>query len=270
MLVTCGLFTCSSLCKTPLFPKHTVFFQCLIVVLNIPNHKLFSLPITHFINSTGKIVSSLLGQSNIRWNLIFHVSHHWSTILPFPRFLLCHIELPTTFLHSLSFQKTVRNMWVFTTKQNHKWNYLCLILRAQNHKVKHCSSIPQFFTLHQDLKSQQHFPPLHLSGAVASSHLLHVSGTAQSSYTTCTQEPVLTSTQIFHKDPGVTQWCKHCDPPDQDRDHSDAFQLSFSQAETHYQYAQEGPVHFRDTAWSPLIKKYVNSYNYLTQTMVYL
>lgn len=120
MLFTCGLFTCSSLCKTPLFPKHTVFFQCLIVVLNIPNHKLFSLPITHFINSTGKIVSSFLGQSNIRWNLIFHVSHHRSTILPFPRFLLCHIELPTTFLHSLSFQKTVRNMWVFTTKQNHK------------------------------------------------------------------------------------------------------------------------------------------------------
>lgn len=62
------------------------------------------------------------------------------------------MELPT-FHTPWVFQKAVENMWVFTTKQNHKWNYLCLIFSAQKHRGKCCSSLPQFFTFHQDLKS---------------------------------------------------------------------------------------------------------------------
>lgn len=61
--------------RFPYFLRINYFFQCLIVVLNIPNHKLFSSPpLTRFINGTGKIVASSLRQSNISiWYSVFHV-----------------------------------------------------------------------------------------------------------------------------------------------------------------------------------------------------
>lgn len=204
-LVICGLFTCSSLCKIPLFPKNKLFFQCLIVVLNMPNHKLFSSPVTCFIISTGKTVASPLRQSNISiWYSVFHIPE-----VPFYHFPGSCFPIWSCPLFTLPefFRKLLKTCGSSQPSRiiNETTSVSSSALR--NTEGNAVQAYPSSSPSIRISNPQQHFLSLHLlSGVVALSHLLYystlliyyyLSGIAHSSYTTCTQKPVLTSIQIF-------------------------------------------------------------------------